>query len=161
MKCHVHICLSLTFFISLLVVAATAAESRSADCSQEEQRLRADEAEKCSGMSYIFNPNACFAARKRLDYYDSGACKHADDGAAAAVGRHEPVRPDTATPSVPSSGGGAVVPAKTGVTGHIHISPVKSAGQATEVELLRREIAGLKAQIEQLQAEIARLRGEK
>jgi len=160
MRYHLHICLPLTFFISFLAIAAVAAEIRPDDCSQEEQRLRADEAEKCSGMSYIFNPNACFAARKRLDHYASGVCKPGDNGTSAAVGSQAPVKPEAATPSLQSSWG-AVLSAETGVSGHVHVSPVKIAEQTTEVELLRREISGLKVQIEQLQAEVDRLRGEK
>jgi len=54
--------------ILLITICASAAFAGSGydDCRKEEKRLVAAEAEQCSGLSYIFNPSACFNTRKRL-----------------------------------------------------------------------------------------------
>jgi len=162
MKHLVSIRLPLTvFFLASLAVSAVAAESGPDDCLQEEKRLRADEVEKCSGMSYIFNPSACFIARKTLDHYTKGTCTPIGDGAGAAVDRLKPVKTVTPTPAAQPTGVASVLPAEAAVPGHVQVTPVKIVEQPTEMELLRREIAGLKAEFEQLKAEVARMRGEK
>ena len=61
-------------------------------CTKEEKRLRLAEAEQCNGMSYIFNPSACFITRKELAPYDMGKCRE--------IARQEgiaPARPEPAT----------------------------------------------------------------
>ena len=55
----------------LLLAGNVLAGSEYDKCIREENALKAEESGNCSGFSYIFNPNGCFAAQKALKKYTS------------------------------------------------------------------------------------------
>lgn len=60
--------LSVTFLF-LLISANAFGGSEYDKCIKEENALKAQEANDCSGLSYLFNPSGCFATQKLLKKY--------------------------------------------------------------------------------------------
>jgi hypothetical protein len=153
----------LTVVISVgLVLASTVAIAGSGSdaCRQEEQRLRAEEAERCSSVGYVFNPSACFNARKALLPYTKGKCRNL----AAAEGGAELMAPVAAAPAPsPAPAPPARVAPAVDAVPTTPPAPRVTTGQSTaaqsELELLKGEIAELRAEMKRLQEEISRLRG--
>jgi len=132
-------------------------------CTKEEKRLRLTEADQCNGMSYIFNPSACFITRKELAPYDRGKCREA-----ARQERIDPARPDAVTDvkieQVMEKKPEQLMPASIPLPEPAHsaqVAPLSAAAPTSEIEQLRREVAELKAGLERLKEEVARMRGAK
>jgi len=149
-----------TFLIILLTtICASVAFAGSGydDCRKEEKRIRAAEAEQCSGLSYIFNPSACFNTRKALAPYTGGKCRSLVGTEAVEERKVEPAKPAVVEPSMQParessgevSGQSVLMPASKSV----------AVDHPSELELLRREVAGLRAELELLKEEVAKLRG--
>jgi len=128
------------------------------DCLKEEEQLRAQEAEQCSGFSYLFNPSACIKARKALDAFKAEQCQlpargeqHQQPAAPAALPAESAPRATTATQPAP-------------VTESLP-EPVKIADAAivpdSDIDQLRREIVALRAEVQQLRKEVAAIKGRK
>jgi hypothetical protein len=144
--CVMKPCLILSIVL-LLVPALVMAGSGSDACRQEERRLRAEEADRCSSVGYVFNPSACFNARKALQPYTKGKCL---DLAAAEGVVEEPAPTAGAAPAA------AVVPVPPPA---LRVMPAEPCDPAAEVAQLRREVAELRAEVKRLQDEVARLKG--
>src|SRR5512138_3030911 len=115
MNLGMKILLVLTIITCLLLAASAALAGRGYDaCRQEENRLRADEADLCSGMGYLFNPSACINARKALAPYAKGKCRDIAAREGVEEQRVEPVNSSPATPppqpvgSIPDTPGVAI-----------------------------------------------------
>lgn len=142
------IVLLLTLVIcSTLVVAPAIAAGGYDVCRQEESRLRAAEAEQCSGMGYIFNPSACFNTRKALVPYGKGKCRAIAAGEGESGVGAEPVKPAEGAAMV----GEARQP--------VRQTPVATTPPPTELEQLRQDVDELKTALKRLQEEMARLKG--
>ena len=117
------------------VLAATGYDT----CVQEEKTLQAQEKERCSGLSYIFNPSGCFATRKALKAQQEGKCR--DIVKAAEIKPSPPIvpAPAPATPALPRTMNAAEKP---------------GSGIEQECDRLKAENARLRAEIERLRAEI-------
>ena len=153
----------LTNGFALLLAGTAMAGSGFEACTKEEKRLRLAEAEQCNGMSYIFNPSACFITRKELIPYDRGKCREAarqegidparpdpvTDGKAAQVAEKKPEQLKPAAIPLP-------VPSHSA-----EVAPLDAAAPSREIEQLRSEVAELKAGLERLKEEVARMRGAK
>lgn len=60
----------------LLLISGNALAGMEYDkCIKEEKALKKQEAHDCSGLSYLLNPNACFATQKAMKEYLAGKCK--------------------------------------------------------------------------------------
>lgn len=151
----------LTVVISVGLVLASAvamAGSGSDACIQEEQRLRSEEAERCSSVGYIFNPSACFNARKALLPYTKGKCRNLATTEGGAEQKSPVAAPPVSSPAPPARGAPAVDAVSTAPPSP-RSTPVQPSAPPTELELLKGEIAELRAEMKRLQEEISRLRG--
>jgi len=142
----------ITVIVLMLVSAGSFAFAGSGydSCRQEENRLRLDEAEQCSGWGYILNPSACFNTRKALVPYTGGKCR------AIAVSEgvaEEKVEASPPAPPVPVARPAKVSPAAAELPGQ------PALARPTELELLKKEVAELKAELELLKEEVMKLRG--
>ncbi|NVN98049.1 MAG: hypothetical protein HXX17_01915 [Geobacteraceae bacterium] len=63
--------LSVVLPVLLLMSGNVRAGNEFDKCIQDEKSLKAEETSSCSGLNYVFNPNACFATRKELKKYTS------------------------------------------------------------------------------------------
>jgi len=149
----------LIILLGTICASAACAGGGYDDCRKEEKRLVAAEAEQCSGFSYIFNPSACFNTRKALVPYTGGKCRSVAASEGVVEQKVEPARPAVAEPSKQPAGEGSVA-------GEVSVQSVlppdskpAAADHPSELELLRREVAGLRAELELLKEEVARLRG--
>lgn len=152
-------------FLVMMVMVLVAAEGWCGAgydaCQQEERLLRANEAEQCSGVGYIFNPSACFNTRKALTPYTKGKCRTIAATEGVEPKSVVPAKPVFVTPPVQPARvtyEAAEVPAKPKI---LQTAPVSPAVQPTEVELLRGEIAELRKELEKLKEEVNVLRGAK
>lgn len=125
-------------------------------CQAEEKRLRAEEAQKCSGASYIFNPSDCFNTRKALGPYSRGKCRE-------VAGREGVQLPETVKPGrLDRQGAVGKDAAATAIP--TAVKDVQSTGTAVvydpraEIERLQTELAELKAELLRLKEEVSRLR---
>jgi len=135
-----------TLFIIGLTCRAGVAGTGYDACLQAEQKLRATEAESCSGFTKVVNPSGCISAQKALREYDAGKCRK--------IGEQERGLPINAQPTNNAErvNVNTVPKAK---------EPVTVTGQ-TELEKLQAENARLKAEIARLKAEqeVVKCRGE-
>jgi len=113
-------------------------------CIDEEKALRVEVADRCSGMSYLFNPSACFTAQKALKGYDGDRCKK--------IGETEKIVVPPPPFAVPEK-----KPAPEAEKPRTETQPV-APPQVDEMEQLKAENARLKAEITRLKDEIARFR---
>lgn len=146
---------------ALLLAGTAMAGSGFEACTKEEIRLRLSEADQCTGMSYIFNPSACFITRKELAPYDMGKCREIARQEGIAPGRPEPAMAGKAT-EVTEKKPEQLKPAVITLTAPPHsaqVVPLEAAKPTAEIEQLKREVAELKTGLEQLKEEVARLRG--
>ena len=58
----------------LLLPAYVLAAAEYDACVQEEKTLRAQDKDRCSGLSYLLNPSGCFAVQKAIRAYNNGKC---------------------------------------------------------------------------------------
>ncbi len=126
-------------------------------CLQEENSLRLAEAEACSGMNYIFNPNACFITRKELTPYDKGKCREIAGREVVAEQTVAPVKPAVVTPPAQPA---TVTYVAAGVAGQpqlIKVMSVEATTVTVAIEQLRSEISELKEALWRLKQEIAGL----
>jgi len=140
-----------TVIVLMLVSAGSCAFAGSGydSCRQEENRLRLDEAEQCSGWGYILNPSACFNTRKALAPYAGGKCR------AIAVSEgvaEEKVEAAVPAPPVPAAQPAKVSPAAAELPGQ------PALARPSELELLKKEVAELKAELELLKKDVLKLR---
>jgi len=148
-----------TVIVLMLVSAGSCAFAGSGydSCRQEENRLRLDETEQCSGWGYILNPSACFNTRKALAPYAGGKCR----AIAVSEGVAEE-KSEAAAPAPPVPAGVKVSPAAAEHPGQPAVTrestPV-AASRPSELELLKKEVAELKAELELLKKEVLKLRG--
>jgi len=130
----------------LLTPALSLAGSGYDACLSEEKRLRSDEAQKCSGASYIFNPSDCFNTRKALGPYSRGKCREGislpDKVEPGGLDRQGAGGKDAAATTVPT-------PA---IDGAVIYDP------RAEIERLQGELAELKAELLRLKDEVSRIR---
>jgi len=109
-------------------------------CRQEEKRLRLDEADQCSGWEYVLNPSACFNTRKALAPYVGGKCR----AIAVSEGMEEKAEATAPLPLIPAA--------------LARESTSAALAQSSELELLKKEVAELKAELELLKKEVVKLR---
>jgi len=143
----------LVLVLLLLTPAVVLAGSGYDACQAEEKRLRAEEVQKCSGASYIFNPSDCFNTRKALGSYSRGKCRE-------VAGREGVQLPETVKPGrLERQGADAAATAIPTA-----VKDVQSTGGAVvydpraEIERLQTELAELKAELLRLKEEVYRLR---
>jgi hypothetical protein len=146
--------------LSLAFTCLTGTDCRAAAgydaCLQAEKNLRAEEAEQCSGMSYIFNPSACFNTRKALAPYSAGKCREIAAGEGLIVKPAESARPAAVMPPPKSAAAVVAEPSVNEPLPKIH--PAEAAVPATEIEQLRSEVAALRAELGRLKEEISGLK---
>jgi len=125
------------------------------DCLKEEEQLRAQEAEQCSGFGYLFNPSACIKARKALDAFKAEQCQLPARGE-----QHQ----QAAAPPAESAPRATAVTQPAPVT-ESQPEPVKIADAAvvpdSDIDQLRREIVALRAEVQQLRKEVAAIKARK
>jgi hypothetical protein len=140
-------CTAALIFAALLLPGHLLAASGYDTCVQEEQTLRAQEKDRCSGLSYILNPSGCFAAQKALKAHREGKCRDI-----VRAGETKAPVPPAAPPPVPAPALTAPAPPRTA-------GAAKEPGTGTEQECdrLKAENARLRAEIERLRAEIDQL----
>jgi hypothetical protein len=122
-------------------------------CQGDLKLLRSAEAEQCSGMSYIFNPSACFNTRKAISSLNSERC---GQPAVTAVPASSPV--DQPAPAKP---GPAVKESPTAASEPASQQPPPRqvvAVPLTETEQIKAELAELKAELLKLKGELAEIR---
>jgi len=124
-------------------------------CLREEKRLQAEEADQCSGMSYFFNPSACFNTRKALAPFSNGKCRDV----AAQEGVVQQVKPAAAPlPAEPATGSHAATEAQS--QPQPESPPVALLGglvSPAELEQLRNDIDKMQAELQRLKDELIRL----
>lgn len=128
-------------------------------CRQEERYLLSEETQQCGGMSYILNPTPCFRTRKALVPYAKGKCRTIAANEGGVEKKSDQLKPVTDTRSVqPARGAGAAadLPEQPGLS---TVIPVGEVAQPTELELLRREVEGVKAELKRLREELHGLKG--
>lgn len=148
----------LVMALLLLTPAVVLAGSGYDVCQAEEKRLRAEEAQKCSGASYIFNPSDCFNTRKKLGPYNRGKCREV--AGREGVPLPLPVKP---------GGGDRPVAARDAAAAAVPAEPTSTqpSGDAavydsrSEIERLQTELAELKGELLRLKEEVSRLRLER
>lgn len=153
----------LTNGFALLLAGTAMAGSGFEACTKEEKRLRLAEAEQCNGMSYIFNPSACFITRKELIPYDRGKCREAARQEGIEPARTDPVANGKVT-QVAEKKPEQLKPATNPLpvpSPSAEAAPPDAAAPTREIEQLRRDVAELKAGLERLKEEVARMRGAK
>jgi hypothetical protein len=108
-------------------------------------------------VGYVFNPSACFNARKALQPFSKGKCRDlaAAEGVVKQPAQAIPV-PVTLPPTVGTAPAAAVAPVPTPA---LRVMPAEPCDPAAEVAQLRREVAELRAEVKHLQDEVARLKG--
>lgn len=158
-----------------LVIAGTAlAGNRFDGCTQEEKRLLAAEADQCSGMSYIFNPSACFITRKQLIPYAKGKCQEIarQEGVAplqpepviekavepVAEKKMEPVAEKKSEPVKAAAGAPPALKMQPAETAAPAAAAGVSAVPVSELERLRRDVDALRLEVETLKSEMKSLR---
>ncbi|HEY6871647.1 MAG TPA: hypothetical protein VI298_02850 [Geobacteraceae bacterium] len=135
-------------FAALLLPGHVLAASGYDTCVQEEQTLRAQEKDRCSGLRYILNPSGCFAAQKALKAHREGKCR---DIIRAGETKAAPI-PPAAPP--PVSAPARPAPASPRTT---DAAKEQGTGAEQECDRLKAENARLRAEIERLRAEIDQL----
>lgn len=133
---------------ALLLPGHVLAASEYDTCVQEEKTLQAQEKERCSGLSYIFNPSGCFAAQKALKAQQGGKCRNI---IRAGETKAAPITP-SAPPTVPAPGQTTPAPART-----TDAAEKPGSGTEQECDRLKAENVQLKTEIERLRSEIERL----
>lgn len=131
--------------VLLLLPGPARAASGYEKCLQEEQALRTQEKEKCSGLSYLLNPSGCFTAQKALKAFTAGAC------------------PGIIASSKPQQSSAPATPATAQVPVSSPVPPPAAAKEAVKggegaCDRLREENARLKAEVERLRSEVEQLR---
>ena len=127
-------------------------------CLQEEKRFRLAETEACSGLSYIFNPSACFIARKELTPYDKGKCRAVAEKEGVTEQKSGSVKPAAVSPPAQPA---TVTYDAAEVPGQPQLSrstPAEAVTGQMAIEQLRSEISTLKEEVWRLKEEIAGLK---
>jgi len=138
--------------VLLLISGHALAGSSYDECIKNEKAIKAQEADDCSGLKYLFNPSGCFATRKAVKEYAGGKCRQI--GAAEHVDFTAPkVIPGKKTPSPVST---APVISTTGVSVKKEIREMPQ--QEYTLEQLKEENVRLKAEISRLNTENEQLR---
>ncbi len=124
-------------------------------CLKEEKTLKSKENHDCGGLSYLLNPNACFATRKTLKEYAAGKCKK--------IGLAENVdfSVQQAIPESKASNSTSVARVKKITTTDNAVSNTtgpETPQQEITVERLQTENARLKAENNRLKAENEQLK---
>ncbi|RQW77825.1 MAG: hypothetical protein EHM51_01115 [Geobacter sp.] len=128
----------------LSLPAGAAVEDTAYDrCRAEEKALQSEAAERCSGLSYVFNPSGCFIAQKALKAFGGDKCRATTTLEKTAT---EPRQSTTVAVPLPRSDGG-------------HEKPLQEAPVVEpDAEQLKAENARLKAELVRLRAEMEQLR---
>ncbi len=129
----------------LLISGNVLAGSEYDKCIKEQNTLKTEAVSNCSGLSYLFNPSACFATRRVLkEYISTGKCKN--------IGISENVNV-----SVPP-----VIPAKKASSvGKVDgVNPVAAKKPESEVPQQESTYEQLKVENARLKTEISRLKAE-
>jgi hypothetical protein len=130
------------FIMALSLAAGTAVAGTEYDrCSAEEQTLRTEAVDRCSGFSYLLNPSGCFIAQKALKAFNGDKCR-----ALKPVELPVPATPPETAVEPPRS-----VKVDTQ-------APLEAAVPEPDTAQLKAENARLKAEIVRLRAEMEQLR---
>lgn len=125
--------------MALSLPAGTASAGTIHDsCIAEEKALRAEASDRCSGLSYLFNPSGCFIAEKALKTFE-GKCR--------------PMK----TEAEPQQSMGEAVPTSGSDSGQ-EKAPHEALVPELNMEQLKAENTRLKAEIVRLKAEMEQLR---
>jgi hypothetical protein len=140
----------------LLLISGNALAGSSYDeCIKKEKAMKAQEADDCSGLKYLFNPSGCFATRKALKEYAAGKCRqvgvteNVDFNAPKIISEKKVPSPVNTISSVPVISGADVSEKK-----EISEKPL----QEFTLEQLKEENVRLKAEISRLKKENDQLR---
>ena len=132
-------------FVALIFPGHLLAADDYESCIQEEKALQKVEKERCSGLSYLFNPSGCFTAQKALKAFNNGNCRD-------VIKSGKPV-PATVLPPVPPAPPASVPAPPQAPT----VEKVTEKEPEPDCDRLKAENARLKGAVERLKGEIERL----
>jgi len=131
--------MSIFAVLTMCTGSALAASPDYEACARQEQTLKTRKHDDCSGLSYLFNPSACYAAQKALKTFESGPCRQLTPPG-AAMPHQASAAPQVLAPVVPPN---RPLP-----------PPQPAATTAADTETLQAENIRLKAENAKLREEI-------
>lgn len=150
----------IVFMLMTMIAGSAAFAGRDSDaCRREETRLRAEEADRCTGWNYVLNPSACFNTRKALAPYDKAKCGEIateEGGGKTGTGHGTPAIDTMVMQPIRSEGAAPRQPVE---PRHERVQSSVEERQLSSLEQLRHEVAELRSEVQRLKDEIARLKG--